>query len=113
MCSTGGFPRVSHHGRHRCGVAARTVRVYDNPADGYFFAERLAGGLGQRITATAGNLGALVNTTTWRVVPPLTDFVGALAIFLWIDWRMGAALAVLVAGFTSALIALGQKGRPL
>ena len=78
-----------------------------------YFAERLAGALGQRITATAGNFGLLVNTTTWRVIPPLTDFVGALAIFLSIDWRLGAALAVLVFGFTMGLVALGKRGRPL
>ena len=77
-----------------------------------YFAERLAGSLGQRITATAGHLGALVNTATWRVIPPLTDFIGALLIFLFIDGRMSAALAALVCVFTTGLVVLGERGRP-
>ena len=78
-----------------------------------YFAERLAGSLGQRITATAGSLGALINTMTWKVIPPLTDFIGAFVIFLSIDWRMGAVLAILVTTFTVGLILLGDRGRPL
>src|SRR4051794_34394075 len=35
-----------------------------------YFAEHLAGSLGQRITMTAGNFGALVNTFVWRGAPP-------------------------------------------
>ncbi len=78
-----------------------------------YFAERLAGALGQRITGAAGNFGALVNTAAWRVVPQLTDFIGATVIFILVDWRMGVALALLVSGFTVGLIELGQRGRPL
>src|SRR3954463_10513821 len=42
-----------------------------------FFSDRFAGALGHRLTATAGNFGALVNTMVWRVTPPCVDFVGA------------------------------------
>src|SRR5919107_4808263 len=58
-----------------------------------YFAENLAGSLGQRITSTAGNFGALTNTVVWRVVPPLLRFIRALLLFSLVDWRMMAVLA--------------------
>jgi ATP-binding cassette, subfamily B, bacterial len=61
-----------------------------------YFAENLAGSLGQRVTATAGNLGALINTCIWRITPPCVDFIGALLVFVTIDWRMAVALATFV-----------------
>lgn len=76
-----------------------------------FFAENLAGSLGQRITATAGNFGALTNTFVWRVLPPIIDFCGALIIFATIDWRMGLALAVFVVAVTAGLMWFGERGR--
>ncbi len=76
-----------------------------------YFAENLAGSLGQRITATAGNLGALINSVTWRITPPCVDFIGALIIFLVIDWRMATALSVFVVFMTGALLRLGERGR--
>jgi ATP-binding cassette subfamily B protein len=42
-----------------------------------YFAENRAGSLGQRVTSTAGNLGALINTMIWRILPPLFDFLFA------------------------------------
>lgn len=78
-----------------------------------YFADNLAGALGQRITATAGNLGALVNTVTWRVLPPLVDFLGAVVIFLTIDVGMAAALVLFVAAATGGLLKLGERGRPV
>ncbi|HEY0419007.1 MAG TPA: ABC transporter transmembrane domain-containing protein, partial [Acetobacteraceae bacterium] len=53
-----------------------------------YFAENLAGSLGQRITATAGHFGALANTVIWRILPPCVDFVGALIIFATINAGM-------------------------
>ena len=78
-----------------------------------YFADNLAGSLGQRVTATAGNFGALTNTVVWRILPPCTDFIGALIIFLTVDWRMMLALAVFVTAVTSGLIWFGERGRPL
>ena len=78
-----------------------------------YFAENLAGSLGQRITSTAGNFGALNNTVIWRVLPPFTDFIGALVIFALVDWRMMAALAVFVVLVTGGLILFGERGRHL
>jgi ATP-binding cassette subfamily B protein len=78
-----------------------------------YFAENLAGSLGHRITATAGNFGALTNTVVWRVLPPCVDFAGALVIFATVDWRMAAALGLFVVVVTGGLIWFGERGRPL
>src|SRR5215207_2121094 len=87
--------------------------AYLNSQPMRFFAERLAGSLGQRITSTAGNFGALVNTVVWRIAPPAVDFVGAMIVFATVSWHMGAVLAILVLVFTSGLIIFGERGRPL
>jgi len=78
-----------------------------------YFAERLAGSLGQRITSTAGNFGALTNTVVWRILPPCSDFLGALIIFATVDWRLMMTLACCVALVTAGLIVFGERGRPL
>jgi ATP-binding cassette subfamily B protein len=76
-----------------------------------YFTENLAGSLGQRITATAGNFGAFVNTLVWRVLPPCIDFAGALIIFGSVHLGMAAALAALVIIVTAFLIWFGERGR--
>jgi ATP-binding cassette subfamily B protein len=78
-----------------------------------YFADNLAGSLGQRLTATAGNFGALTNTIVWRILPPCIEFIGALVIFLTVDWRMMLVLAVIVTAVTGGLIWFGERGRPL
>lgn len=77
-----------------------------------YFADNLAGSLGQRITSTAGNFGALANTTVWRVLPPVVDFLGALVVFATVDWHMTAVMATSVALITAGLIRFGKRGRP-
>ena len=78
-----------------------------------YFAENLAGSLGQRITATAGNLGALTNTLVWRIIPPSIDLLGAIVIFGTINLGMTATLAVSVILVTAGLIWFGERGRDL
>ena len=78
-----------------------------------YFAENLAGSLGQRITATAGNFGALTNTLVWRIIPPLVDVGGAVIIFSSIDGYLTAALLLFVVAVTLGLIGFGERGRPL
>ncbi len=78
-----------------------------------YFADNLAGSLGQRLTATAGNFGALTNTVVWRILPPCIEFFGALIVFLTVDWRMMLALALFVTAVTGGLIWFGERGRPL
>ncbi|MCB8820520.1 ABC transporter ATP-binding protein [Microvirga rosea] len=75
-----------------------------------YFAENLAGSLGQRITATAGNFGALTNTIIWRALPPFIDFLGALVVFALVDWHMMVALGVFVVLVTGGLILFGERG---
>jgi ATP-binding cassette subfamily B protein len=77
-----------------------------------YFAENLAGSLGQRITSTAGNFGALTNTVIWRINPPCIDFAGALILFATVDWLMTVVLAVFVVLNTTGLIIFGERGRP-
>jgi ATP-binding cassette subfamily B protein len=76
-----------------------------------YFAENLAGALGQRVTATAGFFGALINTVVWRVLPPCVDFLGALLIFSTVDWRMVLSLGAFVILITAGLVAFGERGR--
>jgi ATP-binding cassette, subfamily B, bacterial len=78
-----------------------------------YFADNLAGSLGQRITGTAGAFGVLTNTAVWRVAPPLMDFLGAIVIFSTIDGGMALAAGAYVVSATAALIAVGKKGRSL
>ena len=96
------------------GVAAR-LDLFDhvNGQPMRYFAENLAGSLGQRITATTGNFGGLVNTLVWRTLPPIVDFAGAILIFATVDWRMTAALGASVVLVTGGLILFGERGRPL
>ena len=78
-----------------------------------YFADNLAGSVGQRVTATAGTFGAFTSTLVWRIAPPFVDFAGALLIFSLVDWRMALAMGVYVLVITSVLIVFGEKGRPL
>ena len=78
-----------------------------------YFADHLAGSLGGRITATAGSVGGLLTTISWSILPPCADFVGAFVLFLTVDWRMAAALAVFVAVLVGVLRIFGARGRPL
>ena len=78
-----------------------------------YFAENLAGSLGQRITATAGNFGALTNTLVWRILPPIVDVGGAVIIFASIDGWLMLALLGFVVSVTAGLIWFGERGRPL
>jgi ATP-binding cassette subfamily B protein len=76
-----------------------------------YFAENLAGSLGQRLTSTAGAFGAFVNTLVWRISPPCIDFIGALIVFSTVDWGMTGALAVAVVLLMAGLIMFGERGR--
>jgi ATP-binding cassette subfamily B protein len=76
-----------------------------------YFAENLAGSLGQRLTATAGNFGALTNTTVWRILPPFVDFAGAVILLWTVDLGMMVALGAFVILVTAGLIWFGERGR--
>jgi ATP-binding cassette subfamily B protein len=78
-----------------------------------YFADHFAGSLGNRITSTAGAVGALISTLIWNIVPPCTDFIGAVIIFTTIDWRMAAALTGFVVLAALGVALFGERGRPL
>ncbi|HYH37489.1 MAG TPA: ABC transporter ATP-binding protein [Azospirillum sp.] len=78
-----------------------------------YFAEHFAGSLGNRITGTAGAAGALIGTFTWNILPPITDFIGAVIVLSTVDWRMAAALVVFTAVVASGIAVIGVRGRPL
>ena len=79
----------------------------------HYFAEHFAGALGNRITQTAGAVGALVGTFTWNILPPCIDFVGAVIILTTIQWEMALALTVFVALVAGVIAIVGVSGRPL
>jgi ATP-binding cassette subfamily B protein len=78
-----------------------------------YFADHFSGALAGRVTATAGAFGALSSTMVWNILPPCTDFIGALIIFSTVDWRMAAALTLFVALVAGGLGLFGVRGRPL
>jgi ATP-binding cassette, subfamily B, bacterial len=78
-----------------------------------FFAEQLTGALGGRLTAVAGASGSIIATLAWKIAPPVTDFLGALVIFVLVDWRMAVALTLFVAVVGGGLTLYGTRGRPL
>jgi ATP-binding cassette subfamily B protein len=78
-----------------------------------YFADHLAGSLGGRIGATAGSVAGIISALAWTVLPPCTDFLGALVLFLTVDWRMAGVLLLVVAVLVVALAVYGVSGRPL
>ena len=78
-----------------------------------YFSEHLSGSLGNRITATAGATGAIFGTLTWKILPPLVDFIGAVVVLLTIDPRMALALIGFVAVVAAVITLFGGRGRPL
>jgi len=78
-----------------------------------YFAEHFAGALGGRITTTAGAAGAIIGTFTWNILPPITDFVGAVIVLTLVDWQMAAALVAFVATVAGGIAAIGARGRRL
>ncbi len=78
-----------------------------------FFADHMAGSLGNRVTATAGASAAILSTLIWKILPPCVDFVGAVIVLLTIDARMALTLTGFVAVIALILAAFGRRARPL
>ncbi|CAO3410109.1 ABC transporter ATP-binding protein [Azospirillum largimobile] len=78
----------------------------------HYFAEHFSGALGNRVTQTAGAVGALTNTITWNILPPCIDFVGAIIVLTTIQWQMAAALALFVFMVAGIIGVVGVRGRP-
>jgi ATP-binding cassette subfamily B protein len=76
-----------------------------------FFSESFSGALGGRITAVSGAFGALTNTFIWNILPPCTDFAGALVLFSVLDIGMAGSVFLLVVSIGAGLFAFGMRGR--
>jgi ATP-binding cassette, subfamily B, bacterial len=78
-----------------------------------YFSEHFAGALGNRITATANAMGSLISSLTWNIVPPCTDFLGALVVLYLVHWNMALALLAFVAVVAGGILLIGVRGRPV
>ena len=78
-----------------------------------YFAEHMAGSLGNRVTATAGATGSIYGTMIWKILPPCVDFIGAVVVLCTIDWRMAIALIGFVCVVSTMLAAFGRRARPM
>ncbi|KAA0679130.1 ABC transporter ATP-binding protein [Azospirillum brasilense] len=76
-----------------------------------YFSEHLAGSLGNRIAATENAATTIFRTLTWSIVPPVTDFLGAVLVLLTIHWGMAAALVLFALVVAVAIVGLGLRGR--
>jgi ATP-binding cassette, subfamily B, bacterial len=79
----------------------------------HYFADHLAGSLAARVTATAGSVTSLITLFAWNILPPCTDFLGAMILFAAVDVRMAGALAAFVVVLVSAMAFYGAQGWPL
>ena len=78
-----------------------------------FFSTHLSGSLGNRINATAGAAGAIYGALVWRILPPATDFLGAVLVAWSIDGRMASTLVAFVCAVAVLITCVGIRGRPL
>ncbi|MBK3777922.1 ATP-binding cassette domain-containing protein [Azospirillum brasilense] len=76
-----------------------------------YFSTHLAGSLGNRIAATENAATTIFRTLTWSIVPPVTDFLGAVLVLLTIHWGMAAALVLFALVVAVAIVGLGLRGR--
>ncbi|GAA4250275.1 ATP-binding cassette domain-containing protein [Azospirillum formosense] len=76
-----------------------------------YFSNHLAGSLGNRIAATENAATTIFRTLTWSIVPPVTDFLGAVLVLLTIHWGMAAALVMFAVVVAVAIVGLGLRGR--
>lgn len=76
-----------------------------------YFNQHFSGALGNRVTTAAAATGGLFSTLIWNIVPPITDFLGAVVVLSTIRWPMALALifCVLLVGWL--LIVFGIRGR--
>lgn len=76
-----------------------------------YFNQHFSGALGNRVTTAAAATGGMFSTLIWNIVPPITDFLGAVVVLTTIRWPMALALiaSVLLVGWL--LIVFGIRGR--
>ena len=78
-----------------------------------YFNQHFSGALGNRITTTASATGEIFATLFWRILPPITDFLGAIIVLTTIRWQMSVGLMFSVLFVAGLLILFGIRGRRL
>jgi len=76
-----------------------------------YFNQHFSGALGNRITSTASATGEIFATMFWRILPPITDFLGAIIVLTTIRWQMSLGLMFSVLFVAGLLIIFGIRGR--
>ncbi len=76
-----------------------------------YFTEHFAGSLGNRISAVGQAAGAIYGGLTWKIVPPIVDFIGAVIVLFTVDWRMAVALIGFVLVVALLITSFGIRGR--
>jgi ATP-binding cassette subfamily B protein len=78
-----------------------------------YFADRVAGTLTSRITATSNAVFQIENMFVWNVLPPCAATVGAVAFLAVVSVKMTMALIVMAAIVIAVLFRFAAAGRPL
>jgi ATP-binding cassette subfamily B protein len=78
-----------------------------------YFNQHFSGALGNRVTTAAAATGGLFGTLIWSVIPPITDFLGAVIVLTTIRWPMAIALIASVFLVGWLLIVFGVRGRDI
>ncbi|WP_304640371.1 ABC transporter ATP-binding protein [Pseudomonas sp.] len=76
-----------------------------------YFNEHFAGSLGNRISALGAAAGGIYGSLAWKIVPPVIDFLGAVILLYFVDWRMAVALVLFVFIVAVLITAFGIRGR--
>ncbi len=78
-----------------------------------YFADRLPGTLGGRISATAAAIFLTENTLTWNVLPPCLAVVLAVVFLATINPLMGLVLAAVALAMALIIYRLARRGTPI
>ncbi len=62
-----------------------------------YFADRFPGALASRISTAANSVWTIENALAWTTIPPAAAVATSIAVLSFIDWRMAAIIAVIVA----------------
>nr|WP_280177095.1 ABC transporter ATP-binding protein [Pseudomonas duriflava] len=76
-----------------------------------YFKEHFSGALGNRINQTGTAVANIFTALTWRIIPPCTDFLGAVVVLLTIQWRMALVLVAFVLLVALVITGFGIRGR--
>lgn len=76
-----------------------------------YFNEHFAGSLGSRLSAVGSAAESIYGTMTWRILPPVVDFVGAVVVLTLVDGRLAVALVCFVLLVAALITLLGVRGR--